>query len=62
MMVPRIEGEDQSKVIDFTGRGISARWQAGYDDTKRAIVAKPWSQPVDAKDGLVIHDFESKAV
>ena len=60
MMVPRIEGEDQSKVIDFTGRGISARWQAGYDDTQRAIVAEPWNQPVDAKDGLVIHDFESK--
>lgn len=60
MMVPRIDGEDHTKDIDFTGRGIRARWQAGYEQTRNAIVAAPWQQPVDCKDGVVIHDFESR--
>jgi len=60
MVVPRIDGEDHTKDIDFTGHGIQARWQAGYEDTQRAIVAAPWQQPADYKDGVVLHDFESK--
>jgi NTE family protein len=60
MVAPRIAGEDHTKDIDFTGQGIRTRWLAGYEDTQRAIVAAPWQQPVDCKDGVVIHDFESK--
>jgi len=61
MVAPRIAGEDHTKDIDFTGRGIRARWQAGYQDTQRAIATAPWQQPVDCKDGVVIHDFEASA-
>ena len=58
MLAPRVEGEDHSKDIDFTAHGIRARWQAGREDTQRAIDAAPWHQPFDADEGLVIHDFE----
>lgn len=62
MLAPRVEGEDHTKDIDFTAHGIRARWQAGREDTQRAIDAAPWHQPVDVKDGLVIHDFEHSGV
>lgn len=58
MLAPRIEGEDSSKDIDFTSHGIRARWQAGLKDAERTIAAAPWRQPVDSKDGVVIHNFE----
>jgi NTE family protein len=59
MLAPRIEGEDGSKDIDFTARGIRTRWEAGYHDAQRAIAAAPWAEPTDPRDGLVIHNFES---
>ncbi len=58
MLAPRIEGEDSSKDIDFTHQGITARWQAGLNDAVRVIEATPWHQSVDARDGVVIHNFE----
>lgn len=57
MVAPRLDGEDHSKDIDFTGHGIRTRWQAGYEDTQRAIAAAPWLQPVDWMVGIVVHDF-----
>ena len=62
MLAPRLEGEDHTKDIDFTAHGIHTRWQAGREDTQRAIDAAPWNDPVDFKDGLVIHDFEHNGV
>jgi NTE family protein len=60
MVAPRIEGEDHTKDIDFTGQGIRARWQTGCEDTHRAIAEAPWQHLVDSQDGVVIHDFETK--
>lgn len=60
MVAPSVVGEDHTKDVDFTGQGIRTRLQAGYADTQRAIAAAPWQQPVDCKDGVVIHDFETK--
>jgi len=56
LLAPRIDGEDHTKDIDFTPAGITARWNAGYADTRRAIERAPWRNPVDAMDGVVIHD------
>jgi len=56
LAAPRIDGEDHTKDIDFTARGIRARWQAGYADTVRALERAPWRQEVDAMDGIVIHE------
>ena len=53
---PKLEGEDHTKDIDFTGEGIRARWRAGYADAKRMIARAPWGMPVDPIDGVVIHD------
>jgi NTE family protein len=56
LMAPRLPNEDHTKDIDFTRQGIQARWQAGHDDAMRAIAQAPWQQPVDPRDGIVIHD------
>lgn len=54
---PRIPGEDSTKDIDFTRNGIRSRWQAGYEDTKRAFATKPWLEPTDSTDGVIIHQI-----
>ena len=53
---PRLEGEDQSKDIDFTAAGIDARRQAGYLDTQKALAEKAWEHCADTMDGVIIHD------
>jgi NTE family protein len=57
LTAPRLDREDHTKDIDFTQAGIHARWAAGYADTRRALTEAPWLQPVDPRDGVVIHDF-----
>jgi NTE family protein len=52
---PRLEGEDQSKDIDFTGAGIDARRKAGYADTRRVLEERPWENCADTMDGIIIH-------
>jgi len=54
---PRLEGEDQLKDIDFTPAGIRARWQAGYNETRRMVSAAPWKRPVDPTEGVIIHEI-----
>lgn len=61
MLASRLEGEDHTKDIDFSAQGIRGRWQAGLEDTQRAIEAAPWRDPVDSTEGVVIHDFEHLA-
>ena len=58
MLAPRLAGEDSSKDIDFSGHGISGRWQAGLNDARRTLAVAPWRQQVDSKGGVVIHNFE----
>jgi NTE family protein len=56
LSVPRLDGEDHTKDIDFSARGIRARWEAGYADTRRAIEWAPWRRQVDAMDGIIVHE------
>jgi NTE family protein len=56
LSIPRVNGEDHTKDIDFSPRGIRARWDAGYTDTRRAIEQAPWRREVDAMDGIVVHE------
>ncbi len=53
---PRLEREDQTKDIDFTGMGTETRWRAGYDDTRRVLAARPWEDFADTLDGIIIHE------
>ena len=57
LTAPRLDGEDHTRDIDFTRRGIDARWEAGHADARRAIEAAPWRQAVDPRDGVVIHQI-----
>jgi NTE family protein len=57
LMAPRLEHEDHTKDIDFSSKGIHARWQAGHASAQRAIAAEPWLASVDPRDGVVIHEF-----
>lgn len=56
LVAPRLDGEDQSKDIDFTSAGIGARWEAGYIATRRMLERKPWQQGEGFLDGIVVHE------
>jgi len=34
---------------------VRARWQSGYADALRMIEREPWTDPVDAMEGVVVH-------
>jgi NTE family protein len=56
LIAPKLDGEDHTKDIDFTARGIASRWRAGYEDTRRMLAAAPWQAHVDPVEGVIIHD------
>jgi NTE family protein len=56
-LVPRLDGEDHTKDIDFTRSGIERRWKAGFDHASKALREKPWEAPVDPLAGIVIHEL-----
>ncbi len=55
LLAPRLEGEDNSKDIDFTSAGIRARREAGYADTRSMVERSPWRAPTDPIEGVVEH-------
>ena len=56
-LVPRLDGEDHTKDIDFTRSGIQRRWKAGFDHASRVLLAKPWEASADPLAGIVIHEL-----
>ena len=56
LRAPALEGEDQSKDIDFSPAGIEARWNAGRELVRERIAQAPWKAPVDPGAGIVVHD------
>jgi NTE family protein len=61
LLAPRVEGEDHTKDIDFTPVGVRTRWQAGYTDTRRMLEEACWERPVNAMDGVVVHEAQGVA-
>jgi NTE family protein len=61
LLAPGLEGEDQTKDIDFTADGVRARWLAGYSDTLRAVRARPWEDGADPMEGVIVHEPEPPA-
>jgi NTE family protein len=55
LLAPRLDNEDHTKDVDFSGPGIRARWQAGYEYVREVIAARPWECAVDPLTGIVIH-------
>ena len=37
-----LEGEDHTKDIDFSRKGIRSRWEAGYGDARQVLADAPW--------------------
>jgi NTE family protein len=60
-LVPRLDGEDHTKDIDFTRSGIARRWKAGFDHATKVLREKPWEAPVDPLAGIVIHESTEQA-
>jgi NTE family protein len=57
LLAPALPDEDYAKDIDFSPRGIRARWDAGYAQTARALAAAPWTEPADPLEGVILHHF-----
>jgi NTE family protein len=62
LLAPAIEGEDHTKDIDFSARGIRGRWEAGYADTLRVLAQRPWTHPFDPIEGFILHETEAGAI
>ncbi len=57
LVAPRLPDEDHSKDMDFNLSRIQARWRAGLADAQRVLARRAWLEPVDATQGLVVHDL-----
>jgi len=55
LQAPRLDGENHTKDIDFTPRGIRTRWDAGYADTLNALERRAWLERSDPIEGIVEH-------
>lgn len=55
MQVPALDGEDHTKDLDFTPKGIRARWDAGRAFAQRKIAEAPWNDEVDPVMGILMH-------
>ena len=58
LLLPRLDGEDHTKDIDFSRSGIERRWRAGHDHARKVLEHKPWEGAVDTLAGVVIHESD----
>jgi NTE family protein len=57
LLAPRLDNEDHTKDIDFSRKGIKARWTAGYLDTQYILHKAPWKMDVDPIEGFYLHEL-----
>lgn len=55
-LAPPLEGEDHTKDIDFSRKGIRCRWMAGYENARRVFADAPWDAKVDPIEGFYLHE------
>jgi NTE family protein len=56
LLAPRVRDEDHTKDVDFSPAGIRARWEAGYENARRAIELAPWRGEFGPLDGVILHE------
>jgi len=56
LLAPPFEGEDHTKDIDFSRKGIGCRWTAGYSDARQVLADAPWEAEVDPIEGFYLHE------
>lgn len=59
LIAPAVAGEDQTKDIDFSARGIRTRWAAGLKDTRQFLAEKPWEGDFDPLEGFILHEHKT---
>jgi NTE family protein len=62
LLAPMLPGENHTKDIDFSARGIRARWEAGYADTLRVLEQQPWTHQFDPIEGFILHETEAGTI
>ncbi len=61
LLAPRLGNEDHTKDVDFSPSGIRQRWEAGYDNAKKAIQQAPWEGEFDPLEGVILHEVQNEA-
>jgi len=61
LLAPRLGQESHIKDIDFSPAGIRSRWEAGFEDTNRALEAQAWLGEFDVLEGVILHEPEAGA-
>jgi len=56
LLAPRLDRESHTKDIDFSSAGIRTRWEAGYEETKRALARQAWLGEFGVLDGVILHE------
>ena len=56
LLAPRLDRESHTKDIDFSSAGIRTRWEAGYEETKRALARQAWLGEFGLLDGVILHE------
>jgi NTE family protein len=59
LLAPRLEKEDHMKEMDFSPDGIRARWQAGYENTGRALARAAWIGEFSTIEGVILHQLDA---
>jgi NTE family protein len=62
LLAPPVAGEDHTKDIDFSARGIRRRWDTGYADALRVLRQQPWTHGFDPIEGLILHDTQAGTI
>jgi NTE family protein len=60
LLAPALDGEDYLKDIDFSAADIRFRREAGRTDARRMVERAPWHTPVDAIEGVVLHELSNR--
>lgn len=59
LLAPRLDGEDHTKDIDFSRKGIRSRWEAGCSDMRDVLAQKSWEAYADPIEGFYLHEHQS---
>lgn len=58
LLAPGHDSDDHTKDVDFSPSGIARRWEAGYEQTVKAIARQPWNGSDDVVDGVFLHELD----
>ena len=56
LLAPQLDRETHTKDVDFSPRGITQRWDAGYAHTKAVMERAPWVGEFDPLSGVILHE------